>query len=480
MGHDQTNSLIKLDDERSAVETGRTRRIPDENRNQDDLTAQTTTPVPDTDEQPAPQDRQPPTRTFASLGNRNFRLFLAGLFVSGTGAWVQRIAQDWLVLTLTDSPAAVGLTTAFQFLPTLLFGLHAGVLADRFNKRRILQATQASMAVMAALLAVLTLTGAVQTWHVYVFAAALGVVAAVDNPVRQSFVTEIVGVTHVRSAISMVSSTFQFGAMLGPVLSGILVGVVGPGWAFAINAVTYLGPLAALAMMRLPARAPKDGPSASTSGLRDGLRYALSHPRVLWPTVMVGTFGFFTVSLPVTLAAFAKNDFHSGAMGAGVLNGAAAAGALGGALLTARRRSPLRLRTLMTAAALLATAHVVASFGSTQVTLTVLIVLVGAANLALITSAQSMVQLTVPEHLRGRVVAIYLLAFMGSGAIGGPVVGYIDEHLGARFGLLLAGLVPALVTALVARHLAHRASVRIGLTRTTVQFTRPALVARDR
>ena len=444
------------------------------------MTAQAPTPVPDTEETPAPQDRQPPTGTFASLGNRNFRLFLAGLFVSGTGAWVQRIAQDWLVLTLTDSPAAVGLTTAFQFLPTLLFGLHAGVLADRFNKRRILQATQASMAVMAAVLAVLTLTGAVQTWHVYVLAAALGVVTAVDNPVRQSFVTEIVGVTHIRSAISMVSSTFQFGAMLGPVLSGVLVGVVGPGWAFAINAVTYLGPLAALAMMRLPARAPKDGPSASASGLRDGLRYALSHPRVLWPTVMVGTFGFFTVSLPVTLAAFAKNEFHSGAIGAGVLNGAAAAGALGGALLTARRRGPLRLRTLMTAAALLATAHVVASFGSTQVALTVLIVLVGAANLALITSAQSMVQLTVPEHLRGRVVAIYLLAFMGSGAIGGPVVGYIDELLGARFGLLLAGVVPALVTALVARHLANRASVRIGLTRTTVQFTRPALVARDR
>jgi MFS family permease len=336
------------------------------------------------------------------------------------------------------------------------------------------------MAVLAALLGVLTLTGAVQTWHVYLFAAALGVVVAVDNPVRQAFVTEIVGVTHVRSAISMVSSTFQFGAMLGPVLSGVLVGVVGPGWAFAINALTYLGPLAALALMRLPARTPKDGPGSSASGLGDGLRYALSHPTVLWPTVMVGTFGFFTISLPVTLAAFAKNDFHSGALGAGVLNGAAAAGALGGALLTARRRGPLRLRTIMSAAALLAAAHVIASFGSTQVALTVLIVLVGAANLALLTSAQSMVQLTVPEHLRGRVVAIYLLAFMGSGAIGGPVVGYIDETLGARFGLLLAGLVPAVVTVLVARHLANRASVRIGLTRMTVQIARPALVARDR
>lgn len=444
------------------------------------MTAQAPTRVPDTTPMDTPQDRPAPTPTFASLGNRNFRLFLAGLFVSGTGAWVQRIAQDWLVLTLTNSPAAVGLTTAFQFLPTLLFGLHAGVLADRFPKRRILQTTQTLMAVIAAVLAVLTLTGAVQTWHVYVMAAALGVVAAVDNPVRQAFVTEIVGVAHVRNAISMVSSTFQFGAMLGPVLSGVLVGVVGPGWAFAINAVTYLGPLAALALMRLPARPPRDRSGAATSGLQDGLRYALSHPTVLWPTVMVGTFGFFTVSLPVTLAAFAKNDFHSGALGAGVLNGAAAAGALGGALLTARRRKALRLRTIMTIAALLATAHVVASFGSTQATLTVLIVFVGAANLALLTSAQSMVQLTVPEHLRGRVVAIYLLAFMGSGAIGGPVVGFIDETLGARFGLLLAGLVPAVVTVLVARHLAHRASVRIGLTRMTVQIPRPALVARDR
>ena len=136
-----------------------------------------------------PQDRRPPPATFASLGDRNFRLFLGGLFVSGSGVWMQRIAQDWLVLTLTDSPTAVGLTTAFQFLPTLLLGLHAGVLADRLPKRRVLQATQGAMALLAAVLAALTLTGAVQAWHVYVLATALGAVAAVDNPVRQAFVT---------------------------------------------------------------------------------------------------------------------------------------------------------------------------------------------------------------------------------------------------------------------------------------------------
>jgi MFS family permease len=427
-----------------------------------------------------PQDRRPPSPTFASLGDRNFRLFLAGLFVSGTGVWMQRIAQDWLVLTLTDSPTAVGLTTALQFLPTLLLGLHAGVLADRLPKRRVLQATQVAMGLVAAVLAALTFTGAVRAGHVYVLATALGAVAAVDNPVRQAFVTEIVGVTQVRSAISMVSSTFQIGGLVGPLIGGLLVGLVGPGWAFLLNAVSYLGPLTALALIRLPRwHSPNRGQQTAT-GLRNGLRYAATHPTVLWPTVMVGTFGFFTVSLPVTLAAFAKNEFGSGALGAGILNGAAAAGALCGALVSARRQNPLRLRTIAAAAGLLAAAQVLASFGASQVALTLLVVLVGAANLGFLTSAQSLVQLTVPEHLRGRVVAIYLLAFMGSGAVGGPVVGYIDETLGARFGLLLAGLVPAVVTALVARHLAHRASVRIGLTRMTVQIARPTLVARDR
>ena len=440
------------------------------------MTSNDRTDVPST----TPQDRRPPSATFASLRDRNFRLFLAGLFVSGTGVWMQRIAQDWLVLTLTDSPTAVGLTTAFQFLPTLLLGLHAGVLADRLPKRRVLQATQGAMALLAAVLAVLTITGAVKAWHVYLLAAALGAVAAVDNPVRQAFVTEVVGVGRVRSAISMVSSTFQIGALVGPLMGGILVGLVGPGWAFLLNALSYVGPLTALALMRLPGHSSSNQGQQSGTGLEDGLRYAATHPTVLWPTVMVGTFGFFTVSLPVTLAAFAKNEFGSGAIGAGILNGAAAAGALGGALISARRRNPLRLRTIVAAAALLAAAQVLASFGTSQAPLTLLVVLVGAANLGFLTSAQSLVQLTVPEHLRGRIVAIYLLAFLGSGAIGGPVVGFLDETLGPRYGLLLAGLVPALVTAAVAQHLARRASVRIGLTRMTVQVVRPTLVPRDR
>jgi MFS family permease len=434
----------------------------------------------------APQDRHeaydepaaPAHSPFAALQHRNFRLFLSGLLVAGTGSWMQRIAQDWLVLTLTDSPIAVGITTACQFTPTIVLGLHGGLLADRFPKRRLLQATQSGMALVAVGLAVLTLTGHVRAWHVYGLALVLGVLTALDNPTRQSFVTEIVGPRHIRGAISIVSSTFQIGAMVGPVVGGLLIGLVGPGWAFVVNAVSFAAPLTALALIRPSELHVADAPRPGRARVRDGLRYAVDSPTVLWPVVMVATFGFFTISLPVTLAAFAKHDFGSGPSGVGLLNGAVALGALCGALFTARRSRALRLRTIATAAGLLALAQMIASLSTTQTVLMMLVVLVGATNMGFLTSAQSLVQLTAPDHLRGRVVGVYMTAFIGSGALGGPVVGFLDEHFGPRVGLLVAGVVPALVTLAVAQHLARRGSVRLGMTRMTVRVPRPTLVPR--
>lgn len=432
-------------------------------------------PQPSRDLVPTPPA---PLGTFGSLANRNFRLFLTGLLVSGTGGWVQRIAQDWLVLTMTDSPTAVGITTACQFVPTLLLGLHGGLLADRFPKRRVLQVTQTSMALIAAALAALTLTGRVEVWQVYLLAFALGVATAVDNPVRQSFVTEIVGAPQLRNAISLVSSTFQLGAMVGPVLGGVLMSSVGAGYAFAVNAVSYGAPLLALGLMRSGELHSPGTRRHTGTGIREGLQYAAASPTVLWPTVLVGTFGFFTISLPVTLAAFAKNDFHSGPGGVGLLNGVVALGALAGAITTARRTRPLRLRTIACAAWLLAFAQVLASVAPSQAVLAALLVPVGAANLAFLTSAQSLVQLAASDHVRGRVVGLYMLVFIGSGALGGPVVGLVDEHLGARTGLLLAGLLPAVVTAVIARYLGRRADVRLGLTSVSVRIVRPTFVSR--
>ncbi len=442
------------------------------------------------------------SRSFPSLAVRNFRLLLAGLLVSGTGGWIQRIAQDWLVLTLTDSPTAVGITTAFQFLPTLVFGLQAGLMADRFPKRALLMAAQVSMAAGAAVLAVLTLTGRIEVGHVYVLALVLGVVTAVDNPVRQSFVSEVVGARHLPNAISLVSCTFQRGAMAGPVIGGVLMGTVGAGYAFAINACSFAAPVVALSLMRGPslrrrpavpvASATADDSSSSVDGsggsdsssgsaapnIREGLSYAARTSTVLWPVVMVGAFGFFTISLPVTLAAFAKHEFHSGASGLGVLNGVVALGALAGALSTARRTRPLRLRTVGCAAWALATAMVVAALAPNQSVFIVLLVLVGAANLGFLTSAQSLVQLTAADHLRGRIVGLYMLVFIGSGALGGPVVGLLAEQFGARTALLASGLAPAVVTILVCRHLARVASLRVGLTTFSVRVVRPSLMPR--
>jgi MFS family permease len=427
------------------------------------------------------------SRNFPSLAIRDFRLLLAGLLVSGTGGWIQRIAQDWLVLTLTDSPTAVGITTACQFLPTLALGLQAGLMADRFPKRTLLMATQVSMAAAAAVLAGLTLSGRVEVWHVYVLALVLGVVTAVDNPVRQSFVSEVVDGPRLPNAISLVSCTFQIGAMAGPVLGGLLMGSVGAGYAFAINASSFAAPLLALSLMRgaglrrppaMAAAATDTTPAPSGPSIREGLRYAVHTSTVLWPVVMVGAFGFFTISLPVTLAAFAKNEFHSGASGLGVLNGVVALGALTGALSTARRTRPPRLRTVGCAAWALATAMVVAALAPNQSVFIVVLVFVGAANLGFLTSAQSLVQLAAADHLRGRIVGLYMLVFIGSGALGGPVVGLLAEHLGARTALLVSGAVPAVMTILVCRHLARLASLRLGLTSFSVRVVRPALMPR--
>jgi MFS family permease len=206
------------------------------------LTRAATTADPDSDQllletQLSDEIRRRPS-TFSSLRTRNFRLFASGQVVSNTGTWMQRIAQDWLVLSLTGSATAVGITTALQFVPTLMFGLTGGLLADRYPKRRILLATQVGMATMGATLAALTLTGRVQVWHVFVIAFGLGMVTAVDNPTRQSFVNEMVGPDHLRNAISLNASVFQLGALVGPAISGVLINAVGPGYSFALNAIS--------------------------------------------------------------------------------------------------------------------------------------------------------------------------------------------------------------------------------------------------
>jgi MFS family permease len=392
--------------------------------------------------------------TFSSLSTHNFRIFIASQLFSYTGGWVQRIAQDWLVLSLTGSATAVGFTVALQFLPSLLFSPYGGVIADRYPKRRVLVCTAVSFSTLASLLAVLTLSGHVHVGQVYVLAFLTGTVISIDNPTRQSFVTELVPQAHMRSAIGLNSSIFQLGALVGPALSGLLMSAFGPGFSFAINAVSFAPPLAALLLMRTSELHVPEMASRGAVRLRETFGYVRQRPTILWPIVLAGCFSFFTMNLAVTLAAYARNVAASGPGGYGLLTSTVASGALAGALLAARR-SHARLRTLAAMAALLAVLELSAGLAHAADAFTVLLVGIGLCTVTLFTSVNSTVQLDTHRAMRGRVMGVYLLAFMGAGALGGPVVGYVDQHLGAQSGLVLAGGVGLVATVAISVHLAR-------------------------
>ena len=395
---------------------------------------------------------------FASLSAVHFRYYVAGVLVTSTGGWIQRIAQDWLVLSLTDSPTAVGITTMCQFVPSLVLGLGGGVIADRFPKRSILAVTMTVMGLLAGALAVLVLTGTVEVWHVDVIAVLLGMTIAVDNPTRQSFVSELAPQGQIRSAVSMVSSTFQLGALLGPALSGLLITGVGSGWAFALNGLSYLFALGMLT------RIPRSSSRARDAGhreLRPAISFAVHTTTVRWPIALAGVLGMFTLSLPVSLSAFAKDVFDTGSSGYGLLSSALALGAVAGAVVSARQTRTPRLRALVRNAALLAAAWLLcAGMPSVWVFLPVL-VLLGAASINFITTAQSMIQLTTPPALRGRVLSVYLLVFFGGGAVGGPLVGWLCDSLGAPTAMVVAGAVSAIAAGSLAVHLSKAAQLRL-------------------
>jgi MFS family permease len=389
---------------------------------------------------------------FGSLRIRNYRLFCIGQLFSNTGQWTQRVAQDWLVLTITGNTTDVGITVALQFIPSLFFGLPGGLIADRYPKRRILQVTQSGMALMASLLAGLTLTHTVRAWHIFLIAFLLGSFSAVDSPTRQSFVNELVGVSKLRNAISLNSAIFQSGALIGPALSGVLINLVGPGYAFAINALSFSAPLTALALMDSSQFLRRTVAVRAPGQLRDGLRYVRDRPTLLWPTVMVGIFGMFAGNMPVTLAALAKYVFRSGAGGYGALASIVAAGALVGALLTATGWP--RLRWVVGAGLAVASLDMIASTISSQIVFSVVLLFVGVFTMTMLASSNSIVQITAGDHIRGRVMSVYLLVYLLSAAIGGPLLGSIDQHLGPRVGLFITGAVPGTVIGSVGIRLA--------------------------
>jgi MFS family permease len=370
---------------------------------------------------------------------------------------MQRIAQDWLVLELTGSVTAVGVAVALQFLPVLLFGLFGGVIADRYPKRRILIITQSSAALMALTLGLLALTDTVQAWQVFVVAALLGFVTVVDNPTRQVFVSELVGPRHIRNAVSLNSSVFQFGALLGPALSGLLIQAVGQGWSFMINVVACSLVVVIVAIIRVPA--PVGPGSVRAKGqLREGLAYIASTSEVAWTIVLVGTLGVLGLNMPVILAAFANTEFTTGVGGYSLFNSLSAIGALTGAILSARRTEVLRLRMLVSTLAGLGVVLALAAVAPTSWMFGALLVGSGLLTLLFLTGANSLVQTRSDASVRGRVMSVYILVLLGGQAIGSPAVGWLIDHFGARPSMFLCGglvTMVALVTGVAIARAAH-------------------------
>ena len=382
-------------------------------------------------------------RTFASLRIRNYRLFASGQLVSLTGTWMQRVGQDWLVLRLSDnSGTAIGITTALQFLPILLLGLQGGVIADRFSKRKLLLATQATMGLIALGLGLLDLLGAATLYDVYLFAFLLGVVTAVDNPTRQAFVSELVGGGELPNAVSLNSATFNAARIVGPAAAGLLIDGVGTAWVFLGNAASFLAVITCLLMMRPSELFPAPRLARQRGSLREGLSYVRRRRELLVPIVLVGVVGTFGINFQITLALLDKVVFGRGAGSFGLLSALLATGALAGALLSARRTRPTT-RLVVLAAIAFGVLEALAGLMPTFAVLAIALLPVGFANITFSTAANSSVQLASAPEMRGRVMGLYMLVFVGGTPLGAPLVGWISQELGARWGLILGGIVSA-------------------------------------
>ncbi|MGW7384637.1 MFS transporter [Streptomyces sp. NPDC054794] len=397
---------------------------------------------------------------FSSLSIRNYRLFFIGQVVSNTGTWMQRIAQDWLVLSLTGSSAAVGITTALQFLPMLLFGLYGGVLVDRWPKRPTLLVTQTAMAVTGIALAVLTLSGHVQVWHVYLAAFAVGLATVVDNPARQSFVSEMVGPEQLQNAVSLNSANFQSARLVGPAVAGLLITGVGTGWAFLFNGLSFVAPLVGLLLMRgrelhVVERAPR-----GKGQLREGLRYVAGRPELIWPIVLVGFIGTFGFNFPVWLSAYADDIFDGGAGAYSLFNTLMAVGSLVGALLAARRGTA-RHRVLIAAAVVFGTLEMVAALAPSYWLFALLMIPIGAFGLTVNVTANSAVQMGTDPAMRGRVMSLFMMVFMGGTPLGAPVVGWITDTYGPRVGFALGGGIAAAAAGTIGLILARAGGLRL-------------------
>jgi MFS family permease len=419
---------------------------------------------------PASKDRVNP---FSSLRVRNYRLYFGGQLISLTGTWAQRVAQDWLVLELTNSGTALGIVTALQFAPALLLSMYGGALADRGNKRKLLLCTQTGIGLAALVLGLLDVTGIIAIWQVFLLAAVLGVISAVDTPIRQSFVVEMVGSEDLPNAVALNSTTFNLARIMGPAIAGLVITGFGTGWAFLGNAVSSLAVLAGLLLMRTAELFPSKPVDRKPGQYKAAVHYVRKRSDLVLPMLLMFIIGTFGMNYQITIALVAKQVFHRGAGSFGLLSTALAVGATVGALAaTFRRNRPTRL-FLVGAALAFSLCELVAgampSFGLTALAL----IPAGMSMITLAQSANATVQLGVEPTMRGRVMGLYLLCFMGGTPVGSPVVGWVAQSFGPRWGMLGGGVICLLATIGIGGYLARHHGVGLSQLRGRLELSRP-------
>jgi MFS family permease len=393
------------------------------------------------------------SRALASLSIPNYRRYFAGQVVSISGNWMQIVAEMWLVVQLTGSGVAVGLTAGLQFLPMLLFGAYGGVLADRFDKRRLLMATQGLMALPALALWAITAAGSVEAWMVYGLVLARGCVTAIDNPARQSFVHEIVGPDRVVNAVALNSVIVHTSRMAGPAAAGAVIALAGVGPCFALNALSFAAMFAALRAMDPAQLRPAARAARARGQIRSALREVGRREELRTPLAMMALVGTLSFNFQVLLPLFAAETWDASAAGYALLTSAMGAGSVAGAL-AAGARGRVSPRLLVVSAAAFGAASVAAAAAPSLAAQALLLVPLGAASVTFAAGVNSSLQLGAPDALRGRVMALYGVVFLGSTPIGAPLVGWLAEEHGPRAGLLLGGV--AALAAAAAAQVSHR------------------------
>ncbi|MBK5478414.1 MFS transporter [Pseudomonas fluorescens] len=379
--------------------------------------------------------------TFRSLRSPNYRIWAAGALVSNIGTWMQRTAQDWLVLTqLTPhNAAAVGIVMSLQFGPQLLLLPWTGFAADHYDQRKLLIVTQAVMGLLALTLGVFTITGFVELWHVYVFAFLSGCASAFDAPVRQIFVAELVGEKDLSNAIALNSTSFNMARMIGPAVAGLTIASVGTGWAFLLNGSSFFAVLASLFFLRVSGQHAKVRALRTKGSLTEGLRYVWARPDLKAILLMLFLIGTFGMNFPIFISTMAVTAFHTDARGYGLLTSTLAIGTIAGALLAAGRERP-QFKSLLNGAAIFGVGCTLAALAPNYWLFAVALVIIGVGAMTFSNTTNSLMQLTTEPAMRGRVIALRVGVALGGTPIGAPIVGWVADHLGPRWALVVGAV----------------------------------------